>query len=99
MMDIAQAFVVLEALTNEMVAAAEAQDFEKLTDLSEQFGPLATIVLKAEVLPDFAERARAILRNQERIYDLTSPWLEATRTLLKDNRRQQAVVSTYLKTP
>lgn len=97
-----ETYLALESLTAEMLELAIQQKFDGLEALAPRYQELSDQVRNVTPPLDIAELAPTIARildNQEKLEQRLSPWLSHVRNLLRDDRREQALISAYNKTP
>lgn len=95
-------YLALEALTAEMLDLAVQQEFDCLEALTPRYQALSDQVRDATPPPDGSELPPIIARildNQKKLEQQLSPWLSDVRNLLRNDRREQALISAYNKTP
>lgn len=96
-----ETYLALEALTAEMLDLAIQQRFDCIDALAPSYQELSDQILNATSPPDSAEFTPVILRilnHQQELEQQLSPWLNHVRKLLRDDRREQALISAYNKT-
>lgn len=96
-----ETYLALEALTAEMLDLAIQQRFECIDALAPRYQELSDQVSNTTLPSDSAEFAPIIVRildNQKNLEQQLLPWLSHVRKLLRDDRREQALISAYGKT-
>lgn len=93
-------YLALEKLTKEMAKAAELQNFEQLTALSAEYGPMVELLSTTGAsTPKEVASVEGIIRNilsyQRRISENTAPWLTQVQALLRQDRQEKALIDTY----
>lgn len=87
----------LHSLTGEMLALAEANHFEELSERLDQYLALAAQLTRSDTAleGENAALAREILDRQRRIEAAVGPWLEQTRRLFRDNSKERSLAKAY----
>lgn len=92
----------LHAVSEDMVAAAQANDWDRLASLEDEMTATRDALQHDSEAPDDdaelvrrAERIAAILENHREVRRHVDPWMDSTRKLLGSGRRDRKVRSAY----
>lgn len=87
----------LDLLTEDMLALSEANQFEGLSELLEQYSELSQILTRSteNLSESDAALAQQIIKKQENINTVVAPWLDQIRVLFKKHYQERSLADAY----
>lgn len=87
----------LDLLTEDMLTLSEANQFEGLSELIEQYSELSRILTQSteNLSANDAALAEQIIKKQETINTVVAPWLDQIRVLFKKHYQERSLANAY----
>lgn len=87
----------LDLLTEDMLTLSEANQFEGLSELLEQYSELSQILTRSteNLSASDAALAQQIIKKQENINTVVAPWLDQIRVLFKKHYQERSLANAY----
>lgn len=87
----------LDLLTEDMLTLSEANQFEELSELIEQYSELSQILTQSteNLSASDAALAEQIIKKQETINTVVAPWLDQIRVLFKKHYQERSLANAY----